>query len=271
MNGISENKIIDYILENREYLINLLEKFNNDHTKFPDNLKVLPFQNNDKIESIIFYTFESKIYFLLKEKYLEDAVDFINQKQSISSIYGDTATVSKIVDKIKFKFSHYNDYYVMKLVKDNYSPCYNISDDYYCLKCNGKYYNKLKKLQVSYHQEEVYAGCSYYPVNVEMKAFKMLLDKKLNYAIFLNKNNTAVSKANINAEFLDTAQLGGIYTLKEYRRNGLSSYCTSILIDDIFKNFGKKTILLFVNKNNQPAINLYLKLGFNLFYESSLY
>lgn len=271
MNGISESKIINYILHNREYLINLLDKFNNDHTKLPDNLSILPFFYNDRIESIIFYTYDNKIYFLLKDKYISNAVDFINQKQGISSIYGDTFTVNKIIDKIKFKYTHYNDYYVMKLINDNFKPYQNFHDDYYCVKCNSKYYHKLKKLQESYHLEEVYTDSNYYPINVEMKAFKQLLDKKLNYAVFLKKNNTAVSKANINAEYLDAAQIGGIYTIKDFRRKGLSCYCVSLLIDDIFKNLGKKTILLFVNKKNQPAINLYMKLGFDFFYESSLY
>ena len=55
--------------------------------------------------------------------------------------------------------------------------------------------------------------------------------------------------------------LGGVATLDNYRRLGLSTWCVGALCEDLF-GAGMNEIALFYLKDNTPARQVYDKLGF---------
>jgi len=266
-------KIINFLKKNEEYFINILDKIIHNNNYIPNKIFFYPFYNNNKIDSLISYTSSGHYYLYLKDKYIKDTAKFLNNNiQHIYSLYGE-CNIVKLIDELLIK--HNKDiiiYHVMKLIKDDYIANINKLSDYNCIKCNITHYSKLKELQIKYHKEEVYTNSDYYPYLSEMNNFKDILKNKINFAVYsIDENKKFVSKANVNGETFNSFQLGGIYTLDEYRNKGLSKLCLTNMLNYIFDKTEKKSILLFVKKENLNAINLYKKFGFKTIYDSALY
>jgi len=79
----------------------------------------------------------------------------------------------------------------------------------------------------------------------------------------IRKNGKIISKANLHGVSKNYFQIGGVVTLKKYRREGYAQRVVSSLCNFHF-NKGLKYGLLFTGKNNFAAQNLYKKLGFKL-------
>lgn len=268
MNGTLENEIINFIISKEEFFISVLDKFKNNISQLINETKLYPFLENNKISSIILITDDNKLYFYINEKYNNDLVKVINES-NLFSVYGKSEIIKKIFSHLNKSITYYNEYYIMELKRENFKLFINnIYTDYYCRRCNLKDFKKLKELQVMYHLEEVYKSPLIYPEKAEMKAFKNILKNRVVYAVYSKKTKNFISKVNVNAETEKTIQIGGVYTRKEYRREGFSYFCLNNFLKEIFLN--KERVLLFVNKNNNPAINLYLKLGFKIIDESIL-
>jgi ribosomal protein S18 acetylase RimI-like enzyme len=270
-NSISSNEYIDYLLKNEYHFVQVLDKFNNDYTMIPYDLHFKPFIKNNKIDSLIAYTDNGLFFPYVGRQYIKDASLFIiNSINDLFSIYGQKEMVDEIYENLTFKTRHHIEYYEMLLEKKHFLSFFDNIEGFKCAKCNSSHFRYLKNLQYLYHIEEVYNEDSYYPHEAEMKSFKQLLDKRLNYAVFMNnEKNTAVSKANVNGESPNCYQIGGIYTLKEYRNLGLSKLCISHLLKEAFDQ--KKNILLYVKKENKSAISVYDKLGFKILKQTCLY
>ncbi len=274
---LPENNIIKYLVENDIYFISILSEFNNDFTKIPSHLNFIPFNKENKIDSLVGYSSGGHFYLDLKDEYLEYAGRLINKKSAgLFSVYGRSETVAGILKFLKTKPKRNINYHVMILQKNDFIYDDIKKNNYYCLKCTPKDFELLKSLQYQYHKEEVYEKNSYYPYFAEMASFREILKNKLVYAVFTDiiemntKRRYALSKVNINGETPDMFQLGGIYTRKEYRKMGLSKICLNNIIKDIFENYDKKAIALFVKKGNEAAINLYLKTGFKKNFDTTL-
>ncbi len=76
----------------------------------------------------------------------------------------------------------------------------------------------------------------------------------------VNKNDKIVSAAGVHAIAPQIAQLGNIFTDREYRNRGYATACVSALVSDLMAT--DRMISLFVRTRNTPAIHLYEKLGF---------
>ncbi|OHD18629.1 MAG: hypothetical protein A2086_16995 [Spirochaetes bacterium GWD1_27_9] len=270
MSDIVDNKIFQYLLANEEFFIQIFDKFNQNYSNIPKSLNLYPFYDKEEINSLLAYTSTGYFYPFIKEKYIKDVVKIINNGDCfLFSIYGKSKIISDIVKNIKYKPRSSINYYSMRLKKDNFKTLSKELVGYKCIKCSKDHFKYLKNLQYLYHKEEVYNDDSFYPYDAEMESFKTLLDVRLNYAVFDAKNK-AISKANVNGESPNFFQIGGIYTLKQYRNMGFSKFCLTNLFLDSFYNFFKKGILLFVKKENIPAITVYQQLGFEILFESTL-
>ena len=267
-----KSMIIKYLIKNEEFFINILDKFNNDYSKIPNSINFYPFINNDCIDSLIVFSNDGYFYPLIKDKYIKESSQFfIKNISKIFSIYGHLDIVNILLKEINKPYRYKNEYYVMKLVKKNFTNYKFSLDNYYCIHGEEKHFPKIKDMQFLYHKEEVYCDNSFYPYQAEMLSLKKNLKTNINYIVFTNdEKNIAVSKANVNGESPNYFQLGGIYTRKEFRNKGLSKLCLSYFIDHIFSKTKKKGIILYVKKDNTPAIKLYEKLGFTYQYESIL-
>lgn len=69
-----------------------------------------------------------------------------------------------------------------------------------------------------------------------------------------------VAKANSNAEGYACAQLGGIFTHREYRNRGIGYQCITQLCTMLFSRY--RSLVLFVKWENTTAISLYKRVGF---------
>lgn len=270
--NIDKSLILDYLVKNEDFFINILDRFNNNYCKIPNSISYYPFINNNEIDSLIAHTDNGYFYPLIKDQYIEEASSYItNNITKVFSIYGYLKTMKQVIKKIDKPYRYKNEYFIMKLMKNDFKKNDKQIEGYYCTMGNTSHFEKSKDLQFLYHKEEVYTNNSYYPYNVEMIAYKKLLKTKLNYIVFTkDENNIAVSKSNINGESPGYYQLGGIYTKKEYRNKGLSRLCVSCLIADAFLNSNKNNMILYVKKENLPAIKLYQRLGFTILDESML-
>ena len=117
---------------------------------------------------------------------------------------------------------------------------------------------KLLPLEEKYMIDEVLLVSSY----LKKKAvLKNLRDNCRNQILlYVERDGIPAAKANTNALGINYAQIGGVFTDYTHRRNGFSS----ILIKQLQFESAKlrKKSILFVKKNNKPAVNLYLKTGF---------
>lgn len=228
---------------------------------------------HDKLD---FYMFSEDNSFFVNNKghiYLSDMdnrkIELLNNflvKENITifSIYGKSQiieTLNSLIDKTPQVIL---DYYVMEIQKTDFKPAEYKSDQSYNLRfCNIFDYYKLKKLQILYHLEEVYAGTDKYPKELELKSFKKILSSRENYALFIG--NLPVSKVYINAKSTRSCQLGGIYTLKKFRGNGFAKTCITDFIDQVFKKYSYlNKVQLFVKRKNTAAVELYKKIGFKI-------
>lgn len=265
-------KIIDLLLENDEYFINVLEKFNKNFLKIPEDIQYSILDKNDDIRSILIYTKDGHYYPFISEEHINAASNILNDDfHNIFSIYSNENISKDLLSNIKYPSRLVVSYNVMRLLKEDFIPQNSELSDYYCRKCDEKDYKELKVLQYQYHKEEVYTDNSFYPHISEMQAFKRSLKQRINFTVFQKEDKEIpVSKASVNGESLNTYQLGGIFTKKKYRKKGLSQLCLTYLIKEVFKNENIKKIVLYVKKDNIPANRLYIKLGFKNIFQTTL-
>lgn len=117
----------------------------------------------------------------------------------------------------------------------------------------------LFPLQLAYEQAEVaFAGMEISP-RICRIALRSRLKKYLTCTAAVN--SVFAAKAGLNAEGFNWVQLGGVYTLPEYRNRGLAAALTAELIHRCLP--AKHGIALFVKKDNAAALRVYTKLGFS--------
>lgn len=117
----------------------------------------------------------------------------------------------------------------------------------------------LLDLQVGYEKEEVCQGKNEFPRAISLMNLEHILKNEITY--FARLGNLCVSKTNTNAQGINYVQIGGVYTLPEYRGRGIASCVINALIDHINKKEGKN-VSLFVKTCNTKAIKMYKRLGF---------
>ena len=89
---------------------------------------------------------------------------------------------------------------------------------------------------------------------------RQILKNQLCFALV--SDGQIVSKANTNAIGKNWVQIGGVYTLFQFRQNGYAAHTVSVLCKRILQ--ARKNIALFVKTKNIPALQLYQKIGFTI-------
>ncbi len=120
--------------------------------------------------------------------------------------------------------------------------------------------NGLFPLQKNYELEEVLVHRDHFSGQACRFTPKRLLKNQLTYLGELE--GRIVGKAGTNARGLHTDQIGGVYTLKGLRNQGIAEWLMRELLASIFLE--KNAVTLFVKKDNLPATALYRKLGFSV-------
>ena len=261
--------LYQFILENQDIYISILDQLKSKSGK--KKLSYYQFANTKhfNIESLLILS-NNDGYIKCKTNHFDEILKILQTKKNLFSIYGDSKTISKIEKLLGFSIRSKINYYLMVLNKDDFIPAAADNDGYVSIECDMRHFEDLKKLQYLYHMEEVYSKTDYYPYKTEMMHFKKMLADRLNYAVYTAScPRKAVSKVYVNAESPNAYQVGGVYTLKEYRKKGLSLFCMTDFIRRAFKD-NKEKLILFVKKENNAAVHLYKKLGFKTINETSI-
>lgn len=131
-------------------------------------------------------------------------------------------------------------------------------------RCGTEHVNMLFTLQKNYELAEVLLDAADFDEASCRLNLRKILREQTIYALFTDSSTKnrqrAVAKAGTNAKGLNWFQLGGVYTLPEYRNHGYAAFLTQFLAEK-FREQGKKTAL-FVNDKNISAIKAYEKAGF---------
>lgn len=149
-------------------------------------------------------------------------------------------------------------YHVMTITK---SPRVTPScDGIVCKRAKPRDAGLLYPLQRGYELEEVLLD----PGSFNKSSCYLRLQKNLrrDLVFYAVKDGRAVAKAGTNAIGFSFAQLGGVFTVEEYRNLGYGEYVLTVLLAGIFRTHMGAS--LFVKKANRAAITLYNKLGFDI-------
>lgn len=116
----------------------------------------------------------------------------------------------------------------------------------------------LFPLQVAYERDEV----AYNGIAVDRRVCKLALYAQIrkNAVYTVSVDSQLVAKAGINAFGINCFQIGGVYTLPEWRNHGLASFLVAHIVHAQLQV--KAQAVIFVKTANQAAIRVYTKIGF---------
>ncbi len=135
------------------------------------------------------------------------------------------------------------------------------NDSVYVANCSMKLFDALVPIQEAYEKEEVLTlEQEYNPLMSKFVLKKSISEKKL-YAAFLE--GKIVAKAAVNASGKNCVQLGGVFTLPNYRKLGFAEFLIKKIVAE--KNSLGKGVVLFVKPKNLAAVTLYKRCGFSAF------
>lgn len=120
-------------------------------------------------------------------------------------------------------------------------------------------FDTLFDLQKCYEIEEVLPEHDVFSEDICRLHLKSILRTQYVAAVLL-PDGTVAAKAGTNALGFHTAQLGGVYVKREFRRRGYAFGVLYRVLKNVFAV--KNAAVLFVKNTNVPALSLYRALGF---------
>lgn len=185
---------------------------------------------------------------------------YFSNAYSIMGTLPECNAISRIAQNHFAKNPTHGQEYNLMLFDENSHAEFSDTDknDILIKNCGILDFDKIFPLQKSYELEEVVFSPEDFNKNISELALKKNLTQKKIFA--LEQNGTFISKLAINAHGKNCVQLGGIFTIPEFRKKGfakklLLSFCKK------YCSHGKK-IVLFVKKTNLAANELYKSCGF---------
>ena len=259
------SKAIRFCLPYEEFSVNLVSLLRQEERKFFSVIKdARLFYSDEKIIGVACindHGFFIYCFDILSDEVCKSIVSTFN----FDSIYGimGEASFQKHLLKILLETSNINvktlvPYILMIKSRDeviNSILMRNVE----IIRADIKDANELLDLQVRYEKEEVCQGKNEFPRAISLMNLEHILKNEITY--FARLGNLCVSKTNTNAQGINYVQIGGVYTLPEYRGRGIASCVINALIDHINKKEGKN-VSLFVKTCNTKAIKMYKRLGF---------
>jgi len=118
---------------------------------------------------------------------------------------------------------------------------------------------ELYPMELAYQKEEVYGNRRKMDNHVVALSFRKLL--KTREVFILKRNGVTIGKANTNSSGRHWDQIGGVYTLPEYRDRGFATVLLKQIVTYMYKKDRK--LSLFVKTGNKAALKLYKTCGFS--------
>ena len=158
----------------------------------------------------------------------------------------------------KLNVKQINDYKLMVLPHQQFQQSQKLYNDDFIMRCTENDMENLFEIERNYLQDEVAVrGQKVSDAEVSMR-LRQILKNQLYFALI--SDDRIVSKAYTNAIGKNWIQIGGVYTLFQFRQNGYAALTVSTLCKRILQ--AHKNISLFVKTKNLPAQQLYKKIGF---------
>ena len=159
----------------------------------------------------------------------------------------------------KFNVKQINYYKLMVLPHQQFQDSQKLYNDDFIMRCTENDMENLFEIERNYLQDEVAVrGQKVSDAEVSMR-LRQILKNQLYFALI--SDDRIVSKAYTNAIGKNWIQIGGVYTLFQFRQNGYAALTVSTLCKRILQ--AHKNISLFVKTKNLPAQQLYKKIGFS--------
>lgn len=117
----------------------------------------------------------------------------------------------------------------------------------------------LLPLHIAYNKKEVIPIGRHVPPQWFKRSLQTALKTQLVFQARVGKN--IAGKAGTNAQGYRWYQIGGVYTVPEYRNRGVCTALVSAIAAAADKH--NKNLVLFVKRHNRAAIKSYKKAGFN--------
>lgn len=128
---------------------------------------------------------------------------------------------------------------------------------------------RLLPVHYRYYEEEVYLYKNTPPPKVIENNLRLLIK---NYRVYFltDEKGKILSKLNTTLTGDRCVQLGGVYTEREFRERGYAKKLLNWFLINELPKIGK-SVSLFVKKENEKAIRLYKKCGFETIGEKTLF
>ncbi|HEY2809919.1 MAG TPA: GNAT family N-acetyltransferase [Rhabdochlamydiaceae bacterium] len=112
------------------------------------------------------------------------------------------------------------------------------------------------KLREAYVQEMGFPAISWEEMREE---FMIKVAQKISWGLFIGDQLVAI--ADLNAHFADLGQLGGVYTVREFRKQGFSTRLVRHLVCDCKALHRMRKLIIFTGENNLEARRVYESMG----------
>ena len=260
----SKEELIRFLKENEEYslfLLNNLETYGPELSEalYSGNFKIL--RERDKLIAAFCLTrkgtvlvqckkFDMKVYEAIVLASLEEKIPIsgtVGEWEFAYSLWN-FLKQRKIIQKETYVSREV--LYAVNLDQTDYSP----DTDARLLKPTD--FDAWIKLNEAYFLEMGYPGNSLKETHDE---FLKLAAQKIIWGLFLEGKLVAI--ANLNARFSDLGQLGGVYTIPDFRRRGLSTRLIRHIIHDAKALHHLRKLIIFTGESNHPARAVYESLG----------
>lgn len=260
--------LIDFILEKEWehtfFTHHLIEKGTYilpSKSKFP----ILILKEKNRIKAACMVSYWGGIFPVFKsidlpdEKELNSLTSWLNKNlKRIYSIMGTedrVQLISNVLNKKNGNKVHYN---LMRREHDHIKQVKPQIKDLQIIKATPDDAAVLLGLELDYQREEVFLD----PSSIKNAQIYHNLRTTLNEQeiFYVTSGVTPIAKAGTNAIGHKWNQIGGVYTDKNFRNIGLSTWLMEYILDYLEQD-GKKTVL-FVKENNKAAEKVYNKLGF---------
>ncbi len=276
----------DFLKSKEKYFCALMERIQKgEDSVFVIIQKILP-SCKQKIVGVFSYTkgkaFTSYVPIYTK-KICSLLIKFLKENE-VFCLVGqkfDVEMIEKLIKKAKNSFpTEERQMFLMEYCKEN-QTCLNsdfesdnsnqekyknfLENDFQIKECSLEDAEILFPLHISYCKAEVLPSWKKINLSAERLSLEHNLKNRYVVGIFDDLNRKALSKAQTNAKTLKTVQIGGVFTLEDYRKKGFAGTLVKKIASK-FKDEGK-SVVLFVRKNNFTAINAYKRVGFKYFGE----
>lgn len=260
----------DFLKPKEKYFCALMERIQNgEDSVFVIIQRILP-SCKQKVVGVFSYTkgkaFTSYIPIYTK-KICSLLIKFLKENE-IFCLVGrkfDVEMIEKLVKKARNLFpTEERQMFLMEYCEEN-QTLLNLQNDFHLKECSYKDAEILFPLHISYCKAEVLPSWKKINLSAERLSLERNLKNRYVVGIFDDLNKKALSKAQTNAKTNKTVQIGGVFTLEDYRKKGFAGTLVKKIACK-FKDEGKN-VVLFVRKNNLSAVDSYKRVGFKYFGE----